>query len=326
MPRHAGERDEQALRAWLAEIGLPPAPRDLAFDWARWAQVEVPRPRRSVRWEAIAAAAALLLVAFSVYHFRTHPVSPASNPGHAATTPAGTVNQFLSAFVKGHVAQAAQLTTEGSRAQRALAADRATLQALLVNQAPFTPIAKLHWTTHCSGLACQVTFASLDYHVVYPLDVRLQMVGKRPRLPLLNVVTWLHTLGRSPVVLPSLTWQQARHAGPSWVRKPSWLPAGVGPAQLVPGPVTGSLVATYAGPHNAWTLQISEFAGPITASNPHETSGTLAGHPVTVSQWQSTTGTPLAAVVFHLNGHEYEVLGINVSLTVVEHVATGLIQ
>jgi|SRR5579875_2278997 len=323
MPRHEANGDEQELRRWLAEAGLPPAPDNLEFDWARWEAVKVPRPRRWWRWKAMAGAVALLLVAASIYHFRIQAASPASN---ASATPAATVNEFLSEFIEGHLTQAAQLTTEGSRAAEALAADQRSLEALLVNQAPFAPIAALHWTTHCSSVACETTFASLDHHVVYPFDVRLDTVDREFRVPIDAVTIWLQALGRGTMVSPSLTWQQARRDGPSWVRKPTWLPAGVSPPQLVQGPVTGSLVASYAGPHNSWTLQINEWAGPVSVSNPNETTSSLAGIAVTISQWHSTSGTPLNDVVFHLNGHEYEVLGINVPLAVVEHVAASLIR
>jgi hypothetical protein len=139
-------------------------------------------------------------------------------------------------------------------------------------------------------------------------------------------VTWLHTLSRSATVTPFLTWRQARREGPSWVRKPTWLPAGVSHSQLVAGPVTGSLVATYNGPHNSWTIQVNEWSGSVDVSNPNPKPGTLAGIPVTISQWHSTTGTPLAAVFFHLTGNVYGVTGIYEPLAVVERVATSLIR
>jgi len=67
-----------------------------------------------------------------------------------------------------------------------------------------------------------------------------------------------------------------------------------------------------------------EWGGRITVSNPHERPGVLDGRPVTMPQWRSSTGTRLVSVVFRLNGHVYEVLGIDESLAVAERVARGL--
>jgi hypothetical protein len=126
--------------------------------------------------------------------------------------------------------------------------------------------------------------------------------------------------------LSVITWQQATLHAPPLARVPSWLPSGVSTSQLVRDPVHGLLIATYTGPDHAWTIQIQENPGPTTASNPDQRSGTISGHPVTLSQWQSTSGAKITNVFFTLNGNGYDVLGINVPMAIVEKVTSGLIS
>ncbi len=123
----------------------------------------------------------------------------------------------------------------------------------------------------------------------------------------------------------TVTWQQARIDAPTLVRAPTWLPAGISQSQLVRDPSHGVVVATYTGPKQAWTILVQEIPGPTAVSNPNEVPGTLAGHPVTLAQWQASSGAQLHDVFFQLNGNGYDVLGINVPLPVVEHVATSVI-
>lgn len=123
----------------------------------------------------------------------------------------------------------------------------------------------------------------------------------------------------------AITWQQARAEAPALVRAPTWLPTGIRQVRLMRDPARGVVIATYTGPQQAWTILIQEIPGPTAVSNPNESSSTLAGHPVTLSQWQASSGAQLHDVFFRLNGNGYDVLGINAPLTVVEHVAASLI-
>ena len=324
MARHGGDGEEEALRVWLLEAGLPPAPRDLAFDRERWETVQATRPRRVEPWQVAATVAALVIVVFSVYHFRGN----AARPSGSATTVTATVNGFLTAFLHRHFTTAAGFTAGGSRDEKTLETDMSQLDGLLVNQAPFTPVSAMHWKTRCTGLSCRVTFAPLDSHVVYPLDLSLRSLPNQPpRIAVADLSTWIQSLGHSTAITPSLTWRQAELAGPTWVRKPGGLPPGASNPTLVQGPTTGSLTATYTGPHGSWTIQVYEWAGTkVTLTNPAETPGTLAGVPVTTSKWHSNTGTPLAAVFFRLHGNTYQVVGIYQPLSVVERVAATLIR
>ena len=118
--------------------------------------------------------------------------SPSVSPP-AATT----MNSFLATFLKGQMASAARLTTEGAQSEKTLTGDRGMLKALVVNVAPFTALSKLHWQTHCTGLSCTVTFGPLDTHQIPTLHVRLEAVGGHARLPISNLSPWLASVGRS---------------------------------------------------------------------------------------------------------------------------------
>jgi hypothetical protein len=118
---------------------------------------------------------------------------PAATP--VSPPPAATVNAFLSAFLNGHASQAAQLTTEGPQAHGPLAKDQGNLRGLLVNAPPFTPLSALHWTTHCSGLTCSVTFATFNTHRVPTLHLHLRAVGHHARVSLSDLAPWFTAIG-----------------------------------------------------------------------------------------------------------------------------------
>lgn len=123
---------------------------------------------------------------------------------------------------------------------------------------------------------------------------------------------------------PLTTWSALTIAAPGLTRIPTWLPSGAGPARVYRDTTTGAISAFYSGPQSAWTVLVQEIPGVSPVSNPHETAGTLAGRAVTLSQWTATSGTPLTDVDFTLGGNTYDILGMHVALTTVEHVAEGL--
>jgi hypothetical protein len=128
----------------------------------------------------------------------------ASQPAAASVSPSptATVNEFLSAFLKGHWAEAAQLTTKGRRGEKAVTAGQGELRALLVNQPPFTPVSALHWATHCSGLTCSVTFAPLNTNRVPELRLHLQAVGHHALVSIRDLSTWFTAIGHAGTVSP----------------------------------------------------------------------------------------------------------------------------
>jgi hypothetical protein len=122
----------------------------------------------------------------------------------------------------------------------------------------------------------------------------------------------------------STTWSALAAEAPSLTRIPTWLPSGAGSARVYRDATTGTISAFYSGPQGAWTVLVQEIPGISPVSNPHETTGTLAGRAVTLSQWTASSGTPLTDVDFTLGGNTYDILGMHVSMTTVEHVAQGL--
>jgi hypothetical protein len=141
--------------------------------------------------------------------------------------------------------------------------------------------------------------------------------------------TRVQATATGPAVNPdAITWAQATRVAPGLARQPRWLPPGISQSQLIRDPAHGVLLANYTG--GRWTLQIQEFPGPTRVSNPNEVPSVLAGRPVMVASWQTPnpyTGvsTHLNDVAFELNGNSYDVLGINVPLATVEHVAVSLL-
>lgn len=129
--------------------------------------------------------------------------------------------------------------------------------------------------------------------------------------------------GSGPV---AITWTEAQAKFPTLARVPSWLPAGVAHRSLTYGG-HGNLDASYAGPQYQWTVMISEDTGSVVTVAPNQVHGTVGGVPALIAKWDASPGgAHLTNVAFQLDGDSYDVNGINVHLSVVEHVAVSLIH
>ncbi len=133
-------------------------------------------------------------------------------------------------------------------------------------------------------------------------------------------------VGNSPV---PITWAEAQAKFPTLARVPGWLPPGVAHSSLwYDG--HGAVDAYWMGPQYKWTLDVTEVAGTDyyhNVSAPHQTRGTIGGTPAMIAEWYATPGGAyITNIAFGLDGNTYDVNGINISLTVAEHVAVSLIH
>jgi hypothetical protein len=174
---------------WVWWNGSPPVSLSSNVQREERCPMRAVTKRRLVPLEGVVAGL-LILVAAGCGTSGSAPAVASLSP-----SPTATADAFVSAFFTGHAAKAATLTTEGHRALGTLVRDQDNLRMLLVNAPPFTPISALHWTTHCSGLACSVTFGSFNTHQVPALHLHLQPVGHHARIAMKDLSGWLAALG-----------------------------------------------------------------------------------------------------------------------------------